>query len=308
MSDMLVFPVSSPAIGAVAKAMVAAQQEIGPALKDRQNPHLKSMYATLSSVYEASIPALNKHGLALIHMSIPSGPLLYVHTRIIHAESGEWIGNYMPVKSAKDDAQGLGSGVTYARRYGASALLSLATEDDDGETAVGRGSDNSKASTKRSNADDSRSAGEDTRGRTNERSGDSGRAGNGGASNANTSTSAKQEVRQEVKPGTPTYSAETQSIINAMLGVFSTKAKEPDFQKDDTRMKGMQNIAKGYGFEKVGRFIMDSDVPHAIAMEMGDAGYTAAAKIISANGNKLSKAIEAGKANEILACFPKIGL
>lgn len=305
MSDMLAFPVSSPTIGAVAKAMVAAQQEIGPALKDRQNPHLKSMYATLGSVYEASIPALNKHGLALIHMSIPSGPMLYVHTRIIHAESGEWIGNYMPVKSAKDDAQGLGSGVTYARRYGASALLSLATEDDDGETAVGRGNDNGKASTKRNSTDDSRSAGEDTRGRTNDRGGDSGRAG-GGASNANTSTSTKQETRQEVKPGTPTYSAETQAIVRAMSDVFVAKA--PELQKDKSRIDAMVAVATGHGYEKVGRFIMDSDVPHAIAMEMGDAGYTAAAKIISANGNKLSKAIEAGKANEILACFPKIGL
>lgn len=303
MSDMLAFPVSSPTIGAVAKAMVAAQQEIGPALKDRQNPHLKSMYATLSSVYEASIPALNKYGLALIHMSIPSGPLLYVHTRIIHAESGEWIGNYMPVKSAKDDAQGLGSGVTYARRYGASALLSLATEDDDGETAVGRGSDTGKTSTKRNSNDDSRNTGEDTRGRTNERSGDSGRA---GASNTNTSTNAKQETRQEVKPGTPTFSADVQAVIRVMSDTFVSKA--PELQNDKDRMKGMQGIAKEYGFDKVGRFIMESDIPHAIALEMNDANYTAASKIISANGNKLSKAIEAGKANEILACFPKIGL
>jgi UTP-glucose-1-phosphate uridylyltransferase len=53
-------------------------------------------------------------------------------------KSGQWISGDYPVLVAKMDAQGLGSAITYARRYALQAMLGVAAEDDDGEAAMGR--------------------------------------------------------------------------------------------------------------------------------------------------------------------------
>jgi hypothetical protein len=59
-----------------------------------------------------------------------------VETRLIHT-SGEWLASVVPVPVAKGDAHGLGSALSYGRRYGISALLALSTdEDDDGNAAA----------------------------------------------------------------------------------------------------------------------------------------------------------------------------
>src|SRR5690606_6416477 len=59
-----------------------------------------------------------------------------VKTRIIH-KSGEWI-EFEPVMVAagKQDGHGVGSALTYARRYAISTAFGLATEDDDGNAAA----------------------------------------------------------------------------------------------------------------------------------------------------------------------------
>ena len=131
---------TSPTIGAIAKALAAAQREIGIAVKDATNPHFRSRYADLQAIDEACRPALSKHGIAIAQSPGYADGFVFVTTRLLHAETGEWIESTLHIAPGKHDAQGVGSAITYARRFGLSALAAVpAGIDDDGEAAVGRG-------------------------------------------------------------------------------------------------------------------------------------------------------------------------
>lgn len=132
--------ITSSSIGAIAKALAAAQREIGVAVKDVTNPHFRSKYADLQAVDEACRPALSKHGIAISQGTSYLDGFVAVTTRLMHAESGEYIESTLHIAPGKHDAQGVGSAITYARRFGLSALAAVpAGVDDDGEAAVGRG-------------------------------------------------------------------------------------------------------------------------------------------------------------------------
>ncbi len=131
---------TSTTIGAIAKALAAAQREIGVAHKDATNPHFRSKYADLKAIDEACRPALSKHGIAICQGTGNMDGFVSVTTRLMHADSGEWIESTLHIAPGKHDAQGVGSAITYARRFGLSALAAVpAGTDDDGEAAVGRG-------------------------------------------------------------------------------------------------------------------------------------------------------------------------
>lgn len=126
----------SEKLGTLAKALASAQAEIEDAKKDRQNPHFKNWYATLSSVRAAVTPALSKHNIAVTQLNEPHGPDgVCVVTMLIH-ESGEWLSSSLYVPVSKKDPQGFGSALSYARRYALAAIVGIASdEDDDGEQA-----------------------------------------------------------------------------------------------------------------------------------------------------------------------------
>lgn len=122
----------------VAAALVKAQKAFGPALKTSTNPHFRSRYADLSAVVEAVIDALNDNGIALTQRIHPSETGVCVETVFIH-ESGEVItSGPLHVPAAKQDPQGYGSALTYARRYSLMAACGVAPEDDDGNAATRR--------------------------------------------------------------------------------------------------------------------------------------------------------------------------
>ncbi len=124
-------------------ALVAAQAQIKGVAKNSTNPHFKTKYASLDDIVAAIRPVLASHKLAIVQGAcdpiVDHGGSLEgfsVETMLIH-ESGEWIANAAIVPLTKVDAQGAGGAMTYGRRYGLSALLSLATdEDDDGNVAA----------------------------------------------------------------------------------------------------------------------------------------------------------------------------
>lgn len=119
----------------IAAALAKAQAEMGKALKSAQNPHFKSKYADLSSVVDACMPALNSNGIAVIQPMAETETGRAVVTKFIH-ESGDALECSIPLIVAKNDMQGLGSAITYARRYGLMALAGIAPEDDDGHAAA----------------------------------------------------------------------------------------------------------------------------------------------------------------------------
>ena len=120
----------------IAAALAAAQSEMGKALKSANNPHFRSKYADLASVMDACMPALTSHGIAVIQPTTDDDNGRFVETVLIHGETGETLKCRVPLIVSKDDMQGYGSAVTYARRYGLMSMAGIAPEDDDGNAAA----------------------------------------------------------------------------------------------------------------------------------------------------------------------------
>ncbi len=129
----------SESIAKIAAAIVKAQSVMGNAIKDAKNPFFKSSYANLNAVREAVLPAMNANGISVLQPTIQVDGKSFVETVLLH-ESGEFISSLTEVIVSKiNDAQQQGSGISYARRYGLQSLANIGSDDDDGETAVGRG-------------------------------------------------------------------------------------------------------------------------------------------------------------------------
>lgn len=118
------------------KALAKAQSEFPLIKKEDKNPFFKSKYAGLPSVLEVVLPILHKNGLYLVQIPISESERVGVETRITHAESGESVAGSFTMALAKNDPQGAGSAITYARRYALVSMLGLnVDEDDDGNHA-----------------------------------------------------------------------------------------------------------------------------------------------------------------------------
>lgn len=128
----------SETIGELAKALCSVQGKLTGAKKDSENPFFKSKYADLASVWDACRILLNENGLSVVQTNSPSGEnTTTIDTTLLH-NSGEWISGSLEVPLTKNDPQGLGSAMTYARRYGLSAIVGVCPEDDDAESATKR--------------------------------------------------------------------------------------------------------------------------------------------------------------------------
>lgn len=146
----------SESIAKLTEALSKAQGEIRSAVMDSVNPYFKDSgkggrYADLASVWDACREPLTKNGFAVIQVpEIHEGKVCV--TTILSHSSGEWIDNELTLTPAKPDAQGIGSAITYARRYSLSAMVGIAPEDDDGNSAAGKDSKNDdKEKTKTNN-------------------------------------------------------------------------------------------------------------------------------------------------------------
>jgi hypothetical protein len=130
---------TSETIGKIAPSLLQAQKAIRFAVKDATNGHLKNKYADLSSVIDAVKGPLNDAGIIFIQSPAPSDDgKLHLTTRLIH-ESGEWIESTAVTPLQKADPQGVGSAITYMRRYSLAAITGLYQDDDDGNAASGVG-------------------------------------------------------------------------------------------------------------------------------------------------------------------------
>ncbi len=126
----------SESIKELATALAKAQRSMGGAKKDSSNPFYKSTYSDLSSVVTAIREPLSSNGLSFIQATEPSDKdEIRVITMLMH-ESGEWLSSTIAIPVSKADAQGYGSAITYAKRYGLQGLLGVPSEDDDGNAAA----------------------------------------------------------------------------------------------------------------------------------------------------------------------------
>lgn len=130
---------TSETINEIAAALAKAQGEMAGAKKDSTNPHFRSKYADLASVWEACRGALSSNGIAVVQALQSDDPEIVGVTTVLTHSSGQWMSSGFCMRPTKADPQGIGSCVTYARRYALAAMVGVAPEDDDGEGAHGRG-------------------------------------------------------------------------------------------------------------------------------------------------------------------------
>lgn len=120
----------------LAKALVAAQKATESVKKAATNPAFKSKYADLAHVVEGVVPALNTAGVMVMQCPGFDGDMVAVTTTFLH-EGGSSVTSTLHMRPSKQDPQGVGSAITYARRYALLAMAGGAPEDDDGNAASG---------------------------------------------------------------------------------------------------------------------------------------------------------------------------
>ncbi len=118
------------------ESLVKAQSEMTHAAFDQTNPHFKSKFASLKSVIDAIKPALNANGIFFMQVSHPLDHGVGIETIFCKADEKLSTGVVM-VPVDKANAQGLGSALTYAKRYSLAMACGIAADvDDDGNSAA----------------------------------------------------------------------------------------------------------------------------------------------------------------------------
>jgi len=118
------------------EALLRVQQSVSKVAKDSQNPHFRSAYAGLPGVMDAILPELQKSNVLLLQplTNLDGSPA--IETSLTLLDTGENITRVTPLTLAKQDPQGVGSAVTYMRRYSLLSTLGIVTDDDDDGNAA----------------------------------------------------------------------------------------------------------------------------------------------------------------------------
>jgi hypothetical protein len=121
----------------LASALAKAQAELKNPGFDSNNPHFKSKYASLASVRDTVTPILAKHGLSVVQCPVFEDGKAGCETMLLHT-SGEYLSERLLIPVDKANAHGVGSCITYSRRFSLMAFAGVVgDEDDDGNAAVG---------------------------------------------------------------------------------------------------------------------------------------------------------------------------
>lgn len=131
----------SEQINELVLALSKARAKFKPVHKKSENPYFKSKYADLAEIIDCTKDGLSENGLVVIQSPgsySPESGMVTLSTTIAHS-SGQWLEDDFNIPVGKQDAQGVGSAITYGRRYAYGAALNVASEqDDDGNAAVGK--------------------------------------------------------------------------------------------------------------------------------------------------------------------------
>ena len=100
------------------------------------NPFFNSSYADLHTVITSAVPYLSKYGLSVSQGNEVIPKAVCVTTTLLH-QSGQWLRSKIKLPLEKVNAQGVGSAITYGRRYGLAAMVGIAQKDDDGNSISG---------------------------------------------------------------------------------------------------------------------------------------------------------------------------
>lgn len=130
----------------IASAFIKAKKEFSPALKNKVNGGFKSKYADLSACLDAVDDAFLNNGIAMYQETFEDSQGVTIETVLLH-ESGEVLRcGKLHLPAAKQDPQGYGSALSYARRYSLMTACGISQEDDDGNSATKAVNESSKVS------------------------------------------------------------------------------------------------------------------------------------------------------------------
>lgn len=130
----------SESITEINKALNSFHKEVKQPFKDKNNPFYKSKYVPLENVAEAIDKTSTKFGLTYTQYPVSNEKGEVGVATMLHHESGEYM-EYPPlmVKPEKNTPQGVGSAITYSRRYSLSTVFGITSDqDDDGNEASGK--------------------------------------------------------------------------------------------------------------------------------------------------------------------------
>lgn len=127
----------SESIIEIAKALAAAQAEVENASKNSKNDHFKNSYADLAEVLNTVRPVFARHGISITQFPSFADGVVTVETVMLHV-TGEYLSGSCSAPVTKSDPQGVGSAITYLRRYSLAAMTGVAQEDDDGNAAAAK--------------------------------------------------------------------------------------------------------------------------------------------------------------------------
>ncbi len=122
----------SDSIKSISEALLKFHSLVKPVGKTSSNPFFKSKYADIASILEAIKGPLGETGLSFVQFPSGEGGL----TTVLMHVSGEWIEETFFMKPVDSKPQTYGSMITYMRRYALSAILGIATEEDDDGNAA----------------------------------------------------------------------------------------------------------------------------------------------------------------------------
>lgn len=118
------------------KLLLQVQKDLETVIKDGENPHFKSNYATFNAIVDTVKKPLNDKGILIEQVPDADEYGKFVRTALLHVESGESKSCKVYLELPKPDMQKVGSAITYAKRYGLQTLCVLPSEDDDGNGAT----------------------------------------------------------------------------------------------------------------------------------------------------------------------------
>lgn len=135
---------TSESIVNLAKALLCFQTEVENISKEAINPFHKSKYASLTNILDGINQTLNHAGLVVMQSPSGDGECVKLTTTVIHAATGEFMESDFSMVPVKKDPQGVGSCLTYMRRYALSSILKLNVDDDDDGNAASNTNGNYK--------------------------------------------------------------------------------------------------------------------------------------------------------------------
>jgi hypothetical protein len=133
----------------IAKISIIQGKIGGAVTTDEVNPFHQSRYLSLAKLMKELTPYTSAEGIAVLHdlELLNDGKMLNVITKLVTVD-GEELKIGIPLPITKTDPQSIGGLIAYGRRYGVSALLGIAQEDDDGESCMDRSKTQSRPTDK----------------------------------------------------------------------------------------------------------------------------------------------------------------